>query len=321
MSVRDDLVERCAWRREQKVGPLSREAYAELTLSVRENPADFADTVMERALLLLCDALDAYRAASRDDELLDDDAFDAARERRLTRLRDVCDTATAMDDACLDAHLVRLLAEELDPDELTQELARLESWFDPPEETGADAWSDPFNRPYLRVRAAMARTCVDSSRFSLAREHASYVAGLTADAEDPLGARHTLMLVCARLEDEAGLGELEARFSGRESAWSHLSRALLLFRLGRETAARRALRGYDGLCTGGAYALLRPTYVDLYLPERPEVPACGFEESLMAVREAEPLIADVPEFLAWCQSHDWLMASASSFAERNDLDW
>ena len=41
----------------------------------------------------------------------------------------------------------------------------------------------------------------------------------------------------------------------------------------------------------------------------------------MAVREAEPIIADVPDFINWCQGHDWLVASARQFAEKNDLDW
>ena len=86
-------------------------------------------------------------------------------------------------------------------------------------------------------------------------------------------------------------------------------------------AARRALRGFDGLCAGGAYALLRPTFVDVYLPDRPEVAPCSFEECLMAVREAEPIVADTPELIAWCQDQDWFVASARSFAERRDLDW
>ena len=47
----------------------------------------------------------------------------------------------------------------------------------------------------------------------------------------------------------------------------------------------------------------------------------GFEEAMMAVREAEPIITDVPEFIAWCQGHDWLEASARAFAEKSDLDW
>ena len=79
--------------------------------------------------------------------------------------------------------------------------------------------------------------------------------------------------------------------------------------------------GFDCLVTGGAYALLRPVFVEPFLPDRPEAPSCGFEEALMAVREAEPIIADVPEFVPWCQGHEWLVASARAFAERDGLDW
>ena len=52
---------------------------------------------------------------------------------------------------------------------------------------------------------------------------------MDAAPRDPLGARHTYMLACARLEDEAGFDAVCARFSRQESAWSHLSRALLLY--------------------------------------------------------------------------------------------
>ena len=321
MSIRDDLIERCAWRRNLKVGPLSKEAYAELTLAVKDSPESFADDDAERALLVLANALDSYRAAGRDDDLLDDDAFAMERTQRLEHLRDACDAACALDAGCLDAHLVRTLAEELDADALTGRLMDMTANVAPPEGEDGALWDDPFNRPYLRLRAALARTCVDAARFSMARDEADRVVDATAAVGDPLGARHTLMLACARLEDEEGLGKAEALFSGRESAWSHLARVLLLYKLGRMSAARRALRGFGNLCDGGAYALLRPVYVDLYLPERPEVPACGFEEAVMAVREAEPIIADVPEFIGWCQEHEWLVASARSFAERNDLDW
>lgn len=321
MSIREDLIERCARKRDQKVGPLSKEAFAELTLAVRENPAGFADEAAEQALLVLADALDSHRAAARDDDLLDDDAFAAERSKRLRRLMDACEAACALDAGCLDALLVHSLAEDLEPDELTLRLVGLAAEFDSAEEARTDLWDDPLNRPRLRLRAAIARTCIDAARFSLARDGARRVVDATLAAGDPLGARHTLMLACARLEDEDGLNRTEALFSGRESAWSHLSRILLLYKLGRMSAARRALRGFDSLCAGGAYALLHPVYVDLYLPERPEVPACGFEEAVMAVREAEPIIADVPEFIGWCQGHEWLAASAQLFAERNDLDW
>ena len=122
-------------------------------------------------------------------------------------------------------------------------------------------------------------------------------------------------------EDEPAFDAALARFSHQESAWSHLARALLLYKLGRMSAARRALHGYDELCRGGAYALLRPTYVEIYLPERPEVAPCSLEECALAVREAEPIIADAPDFIGWCQGFDWLVESAGRFAEKNDLDW
>ena len=319
MNAWEELVARCAMRRNEKIGPLSDEAYAELVLAVRQNPADFADEPPEQALLAVARALDAYRASGRDDDLLDDAAFEAERARRLGLLRAACRQALELDERCLDARLIDLLAGELEADPLTQALLDLEREFAGAPVPEGDAWEDVFYRPHLRLRAAVARTCLDAARPRMAASAAASL--LDAAPDDQLGARHTYMLACARLEDEPGLGALEARFSGRESAWSHLARVLLLYKLDRLTAARRALRGFDSLCEGGAYALLRPTFVELYLPDRPEAAACGFEESLMAVREAEPIIADVPEFVAWCQGHDWLVASARAFAERRDLDW
>ena len=319
MNAWEELVARCAARRNEKIGPLSDEAYAELVLAVRQSPADFADDPPEQALLVLAHALDTYRASGMDDDLLDDEAFETARARRIALLRASCRQALELDARCLDARLIDLLASEPEPDALTRGLLNLEREFSGPPVPKDDAWEDVFCRPHLRLRAAVARTCLDAARPRMAASAAASL--LDATPDDPLGARHTYMLACARLEDEPGLGALEARFSERESAWSHLARVLLLYKLDRLTAARRALRGFDRLCEGGAYALLRPTFVEVYLPDRPEAAPCGFEEALMAVREAEPIIADVPEFIAWCQGHDWLVDSACAFAEKRDLDW
>lgn len=320
MNAWNELVERCAQRRREKIGPLSDQAYAELLLVVRENPIDYIDTAAERAFLELAQALDAYRAERRAAEDLDDDAFETAHDQALVTLRIACDHAVNVDDNCLDARLVGLLAAEEDPDALLKDLLDLElAASKEGTESPTGAWEDVFRRPRLRLRAAVARTCIEGARFKMARSAAASM--LDATPSDPLGARHTAMLACARLEDEEGLGQLEARYSNRESAWSHLARVLLLYKLDRLTAARRALRGFDELCRGGAYALLRPSYVDPYLPDRPEAEPHGFEECLMAVHEAEPIIADVPEFVDWCQGHDWLVASARQFAERNDFDW
>ncbi len=319
MNAWDELVARCAARRNEKIGPLSDDAYAELVLAVRQSPADFADEPGERALLVVARALDGYRASLTRDDLLDDESFERERARRHSALAAECERAVSIDPDCLDARLIALLASEPDPDPLLTALLELERAHAKEALPEGDAWEDVFCRPRLRLRAAVARTCLDGARFRMA---ASAAASLTdATPDDPLGARHTHMLACARLEDEAGLGALDARFSGRESAWSHLARVLLLYKLDRLTAARRALRGFDSLCAGGAYALLRPVLTEPYLPDRPDVAPCGFEEAVMAVREAEPIIADVPEFIAWCQEQEWLVASAQAFAERNDLDW
>ena len=86
-------------------------------------------------------------------------------------------------------------------------------------------------------------------------------------------------------------------------------------------AARRALRGYGELCEGAAYALLRPTFVEIYLPDRPEVPAGGFEEATFAVHEAEPIIADVPDFIAWADGFPWFHAAGEAYAEEHGYDW
>ena len=94
-----------------------------------------------------------------------------------------------------------------------------------------------------------------------------------------------------------------------------------MYKLGRMSAARRALAGFDRLCQGGSYALMRPVFVEVYLPDRPPVAVNSLEEATLAVHEMEPTIADVPDFINWCQGHDWLVASARRFAEKNDLDW
>lgn len=319
MNAWDELVERCARRRRAQLGPLSDEAYAELVLAVRADPEAFAERASERAMLVIARALDAYRASCRNDDLLDDEAFEAERTRRLDAARREFALARGIDEGSLDARLLELLAQDLEPDDRLAGLIELERDFSSDEPPEGDAWQDVFYRPHLRLRAAVARSCLDTARYRMAQSAAA--SAIDAAPEDPLGARHTYALALARLEDEKGFDALDARFSRRGDPWSHLARVILLYKLDRMSAARRALRGYDQLCPGGAYALLRPTYVEPYLPDRPDVTPGGFEESVFAVREAEPIIADVPDFINWCQGFDWLAESAERFARKNDLDW
>lgn len=321
MRAWDELVERCALRRRDHIGPLSDRAYEELLLAVRADPASFVDDPAEQAFLEVARALDAYGASLGDDDLLDDDEYQAARARRLAVLGAACAHAASVDERCLDARLLEALAADLDPDPLIERLLRLEREFGssrPADELPGD-WGDVRDRPRLRLRAALSRTLLDGAHLALARDTAASV--VAATPQDPLGARHTQALALARLEDEEGFDALDARFGRRGTTWTHLARVLLLYKLDRMPAARRALHGFDDLCEGGAYALLRPTYVETYLPDRPEVAPGSFEESMQATREAEPIVADVPDLVPWCQGQDWFVASAGSFAERNDLDW
>ena len=85
-------------------------------------------------------------------------------------------------------------------------------------------------------------------------------------------------------------------------------------------AARRALRGQ--LCGGRRTPSPDPFAKGNHpLPDRPEVPAGGFEEATFAVHEAEPIIADVPDFIAWADAFPWFHASGEAYAEENGYDW
>ena len=138
---------------------------------------------------------------------------------------------------------------------------------------------------------------------------------------DELGCRHTEAIALARLEDEEGFDQLDARFGRHDNAWTSLSRCVLMYKLGRMSAARRALAGFDRLCQGGSYALMRPVFVEVYLPDRPPVAVNSLEEATLAVHEMEPTIADVPDFINGAAAQPGISASAVAFAQRNDLDW
>ena len=138
---------------------------------------------------------------------------------------------------------------------------------------------------------------------------------------DALGCRHSAALAFARLEDEAGFEELDARFNHASSAWSLLARSILNFKLGRMGAARRALAGYSTLVEGGAYALLRPVLIDTYMPDRPAVAPCCFQEAMFAVHEADPIVVDVPDFPRWAEEQPAIRAAAQAYADKYGYDW
>ena len=137
---------------------------------------------------------------------------------------------------------------------------------------------------------------------------------------DAVGARFTLALTYARLEDEAALNRLDDRFNHHSNAWIELARALLLFKLSRISSARRALKSYQMNTEGGAFALLHPTFVDIYIPDRPEVKTGSFNEALLAIHEAEPIIVDVPDFVEWAGNIPEFAAASDAYAAANGFD-
>lgn len=299
---------------------MSDAAYEELLLAVHQNPEAYIDSDAERAFALLAQAMRKFHESAHDDDLLDDDQYMAARNKRFEALRGACQAALSVDADCLDAQLLLTLATVGRPDKLLDALYELEEKC-PEEPAFAQLdWGNPWDRARLRLRAAISRTCADCACWKMALETASSVLAVTESAGDPLGARNTAALAYARLEDEEGLNALEARFA-QGNAWTSLARCLLLYKLERTPAARRSLRGFAQLNQGAAYAMMRPVFVEVYLPDRPDYAPGSFEEAMAAVHEAEVIIADTPDFVAWCQAQTWFEADARAYAEKHDLDW
>lgn len=324
MDAREELVLRLSLKRRRKLGTLSEGGYQELEMAVRTNPADFVDDSQEEAFLEVVHALDVYDESQKDDDLLDDQQFERARTKRLEQLHASCQKALAIDPSSTDARLLHTLSADLNPDETLDRL--LDQRRREHEAEGAikvpvtgDAWSDVFSRPRLRLEDAIARTCMDSARYRMALRYSSDL--LAVAPLDHQGARFTCALAMARLEDEDGLEWLDQRFSRKGNAWLHLARVLLLYKLDRLPAARRALKGFDRLQEGGAYALLQPVFVDTYMPDRPAFDAGSFREAMLAVHEADPIIADTPDFAPWAAEQPSFVASARRFAEDNGFDW
>lgn len=336
MRAREEALERLAMKRRQGLGGMSDDAFSELRLAVGNDPESFVEDDEERAFLSLAQALTANEKARGGEDFLDDDAYEASRTRRLGKLTTACKEALETSELCLDAATILALQRDDAGERLELLLTLASAWeADHPSrgsstpvslacgsagrQPKSEAWDDVFARPYLRLKAAIAREYLNTTRFVSAREACRELVELSPS--DPLGARYTWALVCARLEDEAGFDELDIMFDRRGNAWSHIARALLMFKLDRMPAARRALRGYARLCDGGSYALLRPTFVEAYLPDRPAFGTGTFEEAALAVHEADPVVVDTPDFIAWCSAQDGFAAEAQRYAEDHDLDW
>ena len=323
MNARDEFVLRLATKRGAKLS-LSDSGYAELLLAVQEDPTKFMEDASDEAFLCIAQALRRYNESRSKDEFLDDADFMRERKRRLERMRQDCAQALELDPGCTDALLLEAIAQDSDLDALLDRLLEVEreaSEKDGPLQAAGsgDAWDDVMVRPRLRVQATISRTCLDTGRFRMADAVGQSLIALSHS--DHLGARHTCALALARLEDEEAFDALDAKFSRRGDCWLQLSRVILLFKLGRMAAARRALRGFRGLCEGGIYALLRPVMVDTYMPDRPQCDSYSFEEATVAIHEADPIIVDVPDLPQWVENQPDMREAAMSFAQRMGFDW
>ena len=329
MKTHEELIARLAQRRSAKLGNLSKSGFEELLRAVQAKPKSFIDDPRDEAFSVFIDALERYEKSAENADFIDaDDAFFAARSRRLNRLIADCDRALALDENCADASLCKLLAQDLAGDDLIEQLFTLRQNLahniesEPllgPHDDSEDVWDDVFTHGMLRVQSALSRALFDTARYRMAEDVCRQL--LDMAPSDMLGARHTCALILARLEDEDAFEELDVHYGRHGDSWSHLARVILLFKLNRISAAKRALLGYSNLVEGGAYALLRPVLVDTYIPDRPGLPACSFSEATLATHEADPIIVDTPDLVPWAEEIPQINSAARNWAEQNDFDW
>ncbi len=322
MRAFDELCLRCARRHEQVHGKLSDQGFVELLAAVTKDPESFATHPEEKAFLELADAIARFERDLGNDDLLDDDAYAAHAEERRQSMAETCRRIGEECPACLDARTIAVLMSSLGPDEILSELLDIDDGLEmlmPSMDVmmGGSAWDDVFLRPRLRLMAAIARMFMETARYAMAIGVCEELLELCPG--DELGAHQTLALACVRLENEDRFYLIARRHE--EDAWYYLGNALLLYKLDRLPAARRALMGLATQCRGGAYALLRPIYVESYLPDRPTYEPGSFEEAVLAVHEADPIVVDSPDFINWASSQPGFVDAAKAFADREGFDW
>ncbi len=274
------------------------------------------DRAVQRARQEIDDELDAIYYEGGEDV--------ASAQRPATRMlktQALLARCIALDEHCYDARTLDVLVRCETSDEALRDLDALEpearAWcseradlYDGPV---ADPWDAVFLRPWLRIKARAVDLLVQSSCY---REAARRCEEMLAFAPtDGQGVRHTLALICARLEDEDRLARLDNAYGHEGSCWMHIARAVLFYKLGRMDAARRALIGLADLCPGAAYYLAYPSYVPPYLPDRPLYAPGTDQESLLATYEADFLVVDTPDFIPWAQSITRFADAARAFGK------
>ena len=331
MNLTEELVQRCALKRRASIGSMSDAAYEELLLAVQSGLKSYASETDELPMYHLAQAVKRYQDSQFNDDSYTDEEFVQARITRLQTFLHALENIREKYGENTDLLRMNALVHASDPESLLQALLAIQNQAEKeakrttnleeskiPATITYDMWTDVFKRPRLRLQAAIGRTYADTARFKLAAATCEQL--LEESPSDAVGARFTLALTYARLEDEAALNRLDDRFNHHSNAWIELARALLLFKLSRISSARRALKSYQMNTEGGAFALLHPTFVDIYIPDRPEVKTGSFNEALLAIHEAEPVIVDVPDFVEWAGNIPEFAAASDAYAAANGFD-
>ena len=331
MNLTEELVQRCALKRRASIGSMSDAAYEELLLAVQSDLKSYASETDELPMYHLAQAVKRYQDSQLNDDSYTDEEFVQARITRLQTFLHALENIHEKYGENTDLLRMDALIHTSDPESLLQALLAIQNQAEKEakrtsnledSKTSAtiphDTWADVFTRPRLRLQAAIGRAYADTARFRLAATTCEQL--LEESPSDAVGARFTLALTYARLEDEAALNRLDDRFNHHSNAWIELARAILLFKLSRISSARRALKSYQMNTEGGAFALLHPTFVDIYIPDRPEVKTGSFNEALLAIHEAEPVIVDVPDFIEWAGNIPEFAAASDAYAAANGFD-
>ncbi|MBR2834154.1 MAG: hypothetical protein IKE43_00365 [Coriobacteriales bacterium] len=300
------------------------EAIQDLSRQMLRSPERYAQDAEDKALIELEKAV-SLGSREIDDEL---DAFYEAAEGMkpyvasdLPRLKQGLQKALELDPHCYDAQILLSLVETVSLDHAIQKLDNLipeaKEWCMARSEAIDEPTEDPFDavclRPWLRLEAKIIDLLIQGACYREALTRS--IAMLNRAPQDAQGIRYMTSLILARLEDEDGLNTLDARFDHTGNAWMHIARSILLYKLGRIPAARRATLGLANLCPGLAFYLVNPTYTEPYLPDRPYFTPGTSQESLLASYEAEFLIADTPEYIAWALSLEGFKNAAETFHE------
>ncbi|MBE6469658.1 MAG: hypothetical protein E7001_06885 [Coriobacteriaceae bacterium] len=281
-------------------------------------------------------------------EELPDGEFEQRRNALFDRAREELHRIGEADRLCVDARLTDIMLADVPLDALINDLLVLERQVadylaagvegfsaDAPHfwneevlerdgETAAERTAaSPEVIGWLHTLEAIGELCLASARYQAAAVYARRVMraeGYTSNA------RGTLLLALARLELEDEFFEAASDGDGaaaqgdpwgpvEDSPWYLLGRTVLLYKAGRDRAARRALKEFARRCEGGAFFLLNPTYLTPYLPVRPPA-AHAWERSHQAVWEADGILADCPDFGTWAAGVPGVEDASEEFARR-----